>query len=73
MFIPMVAFDQNGNRLGYGAGNVDRTLKHLRGRKRLLVVGVAFAAQEEISVPISPDDEPVDVIITETEVIRCRA
>lgn len=71
VFIPMVAFDQTGNRLGYGAGNVDSTLRHLRRRKRLLVVGVAFAAQEEIAIPTSPADERVDVIITEAEVIRC--
>ncbi len=73
MFIPVIAFDQNGNRLGYGAGNVDSTLRNLRARKRLLVVGVAFAVQEEIAIPTSPDDEPLDIIVTEAEVIRCRA
>ena len=72
MFIPMVAFDQIGNRLGYGAGNVDNSIRRLRSRKRLLVVGVAFAVQEEIAVATSPTDEPVDMIITEAEVIRCR-
>ena len=72
MFVPLVAFDQKGNRLGYGAGNVDSTLKKLRSRKRLSVIGVAFSVQEEISIPTSPNDEPVDVIITESEVIRCR-
>ena len=72
MFIPMIAFDQSGSRLGYGAGNVDSTLRRLRSRKRLLAVGVAFSVQEEISIPTSPDDEPVDIIITESEVIDCR-
>lgn len=73
MFIPMVAFDQTGNRVGYGAGNVDSTLRHLRSSKRLLVVGVAFAGQEEMTIATSPTDEPVDMIITEAEVIKCRA
>lgn len=71
MFMPMLAFDQTGNRLGYGAGNVDTTLRALRQRKRILVIGVAFSAQEEISIPTSDRDERMDVIITESEVIRC--
>jgi 5-formyltetrahydrofolate cyclo-ligase len=73
MFIPLIAFDQSGNRLGYGAGNVDSTVRYLRARRRLLVVGVAFSVQEEIAIPTTPSDERVDVIVTETEVIRCRA
>jgi 5-formyltetrahydrofolate cyclo-ligase len=72
LFTPLAAFDRRGHRIGYGAGNVDRTLAVLRSRKLVLVVGVAYATQEEVWLPVQAHDEPLDVIITEHEVVTCR-
>ena len=71
LFVPLAAFDRRGHRLGYGAGNVDRTLTILRGSKRVRAIGIAFAAQEEPSLPIEPHDEPLDTIVTEREIVVC--
>jgi 5-formyltetrahydrofolate cyclo-ligase len=62
MFIPLVAFDPRGTRLGRGAGYYDRTLSY--GRPSLLV-GVAYEFQRQPYIPSEPWDIPLDVMITE--------
>jgi len=70
LFSPMLAFDREGYRLGYGGGFYDRTLEKLRAKKPALAVGLAFAAQECEKAPRGPHDQPLDAIVTEREVIR---
>lgn len=70
LFLPLLAFDRRGGRLGYGGGFYDRTLKLLRKKGRHLIAGVGFAMQEVDSVPLEDTDETLDVILTEKEVIR---
>lgn len=65
LIVPLVAFDRNGFRLGYGGGFYDRTLERLRARGPVVAVGFAFAAQEAESLPIEPTDQPLDLIVTE--------
>jgi 5-formyltetrahydrofolate cyclo-ligase len=66
LFVPMLAFDDAGYRLGYGGGFYDRTLSLLRAeRAGTLAFGVAFAAQRVDVVPRNNLDEPLDWIITE--------
>jgi len=67
LLVPLLAFDRNGYRLGYGGGYYDRTLRRLRGEGRALAVGFAFAGQEVDSVPRESFDEPLDWIVTERE------
>ncbi len=62
---PLLAFDRQGYRLGYGGGYYDRTLAALRKRGRVLAVGVGFALQESAHVPRAPHDAPLDWIVTE--------
>lgn len=69
LIVPLLAFDRRGYRLGYGGGFYDRTLEGLRARGRVTAVGFAFAAQEIGEVPIEPTDQPLDLIVTEREVI----
>jgi 5-formyltetrahydrofolate cyclo-ligase len=69
LLIPMLAFDRDGYRLGYGGGFYDRTLATLRARKPITAIGVAYAAQEVPHVPRGPLDQPIDFIMTEMEVI----
>jgi 5-formyltetrahydrofolate cyclo-ligase len=68
VIVPLVAFDANGGRLGYGGGFYDRTLERLRARRATLAIGFAFDAQEAESLPLEPTDQPLDMIITESGV-----
>jgi 5-formyltetrahydrofolate cyclo-ligase len=69
---PLLAFDRTGHRLGYGGGYYDLTIAQLRGRKTLAAVGLAFAAQEVSSVPVTPRDARLDLVLTERGVIDFR-
>ncbi len=71
LFVPLVGFDRQGNRLGYGGGFYDRTLKMLRQKKDILAIGVGFSSQEVDKLPINKHDEQLDFIATEKEVIKC--
>ena len=68
VLVPLLAFDAQGGRLGYGAGFYDRTLATLPGRVRL---GCAFAAQQVDAVPVGPYDIRLDAVATENGIIRC--
>jgi len=72
LLVPLLAFDRTGQRIGYGAGYYDQTLARLRARKTITAVGIAFAAQEVPTVPSTPRDEPLDLVLTEREVIDLR-
>jgi 5-formyltetrahydrofolate cyclo-ligase len=61
--VPLLGFDKDGTRLGYGGGYYDRTLADMAKKPRL--VGFAFAAQELASVPREPHDRPLEAIVTE--------
>ena len=69
LIVPLVAFDRAGGRLGYGGGFYDRTLERLRARRATLAIGFAYAAQEADTLPLEPTDQPLDMLITEAEVI----
>ncbi len=70
LLIPMVGFDRCGTRLGQGAGYYDRTLLKLRGERAITAIGVAYACQELSEIPTGPYDQPLDAVLTETELIR---
>jgi len=69
LIVPLVAFDRRGGRLGYGGGFYDRTLERLRRRRPTLAIGFAYAAQEAEGLPLEPTDQPLDMVVTEAEVI----
>ena len=71
IFVPLAAFDANGNRLGYGAGYYDGFLRETRARRRVLAIGVAFDEQEAPAIPREPQDEPLDMILTPSRVLIC--
>jgi 5-formyltetrahydrofolate cyclo-ligase len=73
VIVPLLAFDRGGHRVGYGAGYYDLTLTALRARSSVVAVGIAFAMQEIGSVPLTPRDARLDLVLTEREVIDCRA
>jgi 5-formyltetrahydrofolate cyclo-ligase len=65
MIVPGLAFDENGNRLGYGAGFYDRLLPYYKKETAAL----AFEIQIVPEVPISSLDIPVKQIVTEKRTI----
>lgn len=65
VFVPMLAYDWHGTRLGQGGGHYDRTLNHLRGRGPIIAIGVGYAAQRLARIPRSPHDEALDWVLTE--------
>ncbi len=71
VLVPLAAFDRKGNRLGYGAGYYDACLRDMRARGRLVAIGVAFDEQEFPDIPREPQDEPLDMVLTPSRVIRC--
>ncbi|MGE4061775.1 MAG: 5-formyltetrahydrofolate cyclo-ligase [Rhodospirillaceae bacterium] len=64
LFVPLIAFDLQGARLGYGAGYYDRTLASLRAQGAVTAIGLAYDAQRVDSVPADPHDQPLDGVIT---------
>lgn len=67
LIVPGVAFDLNGNRLGYGGGYYDRFFPLLRPGVKL--VALAFELQIIPEVPVEEWDSPVDWIVTEERII----
>ena len=66
IIVPGLAFDELGNRLGYGAGFYDRILPFCQG----VTIALAFEAQMVPQVPVSAHDVPVKKIVTEKRVIE---
>lgn len=64
VLLPLVAFDAQGYRLGYGGGYFDRTLAELTPRP--LCIGLGFDICQTESILAEPHDIPLDVIITES-------
>ena len=66
MLVPLLAFDNNNNRLGYGKGFYDRFLnKFLKIKKNITTIGVAFSFQKYNKLPVSNLDIKLNYILTE--------
>ena len=66
MLVPLLAFDNKNNRLGYGKGFYDRFLnKFLKIKKNITTIGVAFSFQKYNKLPVSNLDIRLDYILTE--------
>tara|TARA_B100000963_G_scaffold130141_1_gene113581 strand:- start:49 stop:600 length:552 start_codon:yes stop_codon:yes gene_type:complete len=66
ILVPVLAFDKNKYRLGYGKGFYDRYLnRYLKQFKNILTVGVAFSFQRHHNLPVNQNDVKLDFIITE--------
>ncbi len=69
VLMPLVAFDDQGNRLGMGGGYYDRSFAFLtrpHGIKKPRLVGVAYELQRVDTLPFEPWDVPMNAIATET-------
>ena len=72
LIVPLACFDRAGHRIGYGAGYYDMTIRALRAKKKVIAIGIAFAAQEIPKVPATERDERLDLVLTERETIDFR-
>ena len=72
LILPLVAFDRRGQRLGRGGGYYDRLLDKLRKASfSFISVGVGFAVQEMMEIPVLAHDQALDWVISEKESIKC--
>ena len=71
VLVPLLAFDRNGGRLGYGGGYYDAALRRMRGAAPVTAIGIAFDEQEVPEVPQEPQDERLGLILTPSRVIAC--
>ena len=70
LLIPLVGFDDNLNRLGYGGGYYDRYLSRAQNKDQIFKVGVGFSFQKVKNLPIKRYDKRLDCIITEKNIIE---
>ena len=64
LLVPLVAFDKNFNRVGYGGGFYDRYIEKIRKRKKVLTIGFAYSFQKVKKIPTNNYDIKLDFIIT---------
>ena len=63
LLVPLLAYDDQGYRLGYGGGYYDRALALLPGAR---AIGIAYGGQRVQSLPHDAHDYPLDAILTES-------
>ncbi|MBX2804682.1 MAG: 5-formyltetrahydrofolate cyclo-ligase [Hyphomicrobiales bacterium] len=72
VLIPLLAFDRQCFRLGYGGGHYDRTLEALRAQHKVIAIGLAFDIQEVAEVPVCSYDQQLDWILTPSGAIPAK-
>ena len=70
LVIPMLAFDSNLNRLGYGGGFYDRFIKKIERQTICIKIGLALSYQKINRVPVDKHDKKMDFIITEKRIYK---
>ena len=71
MIVPLSAFDRRGHRIGYGAGFYDRMLAGF-GAAPPLTLGLAYECQYLAELPVDGHDQPLDLVLTESDLRRRR-
>jgi 5-formyltetrahydrofolate cyclo-ligase len=70
VMVPLVAFDNQLNRIGYGKGYYDRSLQKIRKKKKQTVsIGIAYSFQQCAKIPVNKHDFKLDYIFTERGII----
>ena len=70
ILVPLVAFDNQLNRIGYGKGYYDRSLKKIKkNKKNSISLGIAYSFQKCSNVPVNKYDFKLDYILTERGII----
>ena len=69
LLVPLVAYDNELNRLGYGGGFYDRYISSMQHEKKIIKIGLGFSFQRINKIPINQYDKKLDYIITEKNFI----
>jgi len=64
LLIPIVAFDKNLNRVGYGGGFYDRYIRKIKKKNKIITIGLAYSFQKVRKVQINKHDMKLDFIVT---------
>ena len=64
LLVPLVAFDKNLNRVGYGGGFYDRYIKKIKKNRRIITIGLAYSFQKVKEVPVNKYDIKLDFVVT---------
>jgi len=70
LLIPLVAFDNQFNRLGYGGGYYDRYISKLRENHKIIKIGIGYSFQKVKNLPINKYDKKLDYVITEKDFLE---
>ena len=71
IMVPLVAFDRKLNRIGYGKGYYDRSLKNIsKIKKNAIFLGIAYSFQKCQKIPTNKQDFKLDYIFTEKGIIN---
>jgi 5-formyltetrahydrofolate cyclo-ligase len=70
LLIPLVAFDNQLNRLGYGGGYYDRYISRFHENNKIIKIGIGFSFQKVKKLPTNKFDKKLDFIITEKDFIK---
>ena len=65
LLVPLVAFDSNLNRVGYGGGFYDRYIKRIKKNQKIITIGLAYSFQKIKKIQVNKHDNKLDFIITE--------
>ena len=63
--MPLLAYDKDCNRVGYGGGFYDRYIKKIKKKKKIITIGLAFSFQKIRQVPTNRYDMKLDYIATD--------
>ena len=71
IMVPLLAFDNNLNRIGYGKGYYDKSLKKIyKIKKKTISLGIAYSFQKCSAIPVQKHDFKLDYIFTERGIIN---
>ena len=65
LLVPLVAFDNQLNRIGYGGGFYDRYINEIKKSKKIITIGLAYSFQKVKEIKINDYDIKLDFVITE--------
>jgi 5-formyltetrahydrofolate cyclo-ligase len=66
VFVPLLAFDEKGHRVGYGKGFYDRFLSECK--PDVIKIGLSFFEAEPNDIPHNPTDVALDYCVTSKKV-----
>ena len=64
LLVPLVAYDKDLNRLGYGGGFYDRYIKKIRKKKDVITIGFSYSFQKIKQIKINKHDIKLDFVLT---------